>query len=321
MAAPTSPRDPSSGMPENASPKGPSPSETNEKLKDIADKTAKLAGRDKEGATNVLAAGSSIPPPSSQLPLAPNVEQAITYVAGGRPLPEFLQILKMPRELMKNFVENLSTRDLRSMEIAIGKVKIDGEHKGQLKLLESIINKAISKSILDGILADHPTWKSQVDTWKDISIEDKIWLLRVCELHLIGVNLPQVKAVYTQDLKNILEILKPQQKEEIEKTLSGIRELSPHPRRGHPSWNKCPDAICLLVNLERLYLNQSKITVPPDVSRNVDLLTLNASGIKKPFDLSHNIKLQFLGMLGCELDTVAGLEQASRSEETLPHVQ
>lgn len=168
------------------------------------------------------------------------------------------------------------------------------------------------------ILGDNPGWELQVHSWNGISLEDKLWLLRVCELRQLGCtgflleSILQSKSVPKISETFAHEILK--QKASIQNFLDSITELNLSQR----DLQKCPKAICLLTNLEKIDLTHNLLTIPPALNKNTKLrfvflegnalsvapnlkdltyleefdMTMNE--LQQPPDLSKNVNLRIL---------------------------
>lgn len=242
----------------------------------------------------VIPVTAPIPPIAGKVPMTPSVEQVTTSVKK----PTLLELLlKAPLVLQASAIESLPDHDLEALEIAISKGTGFGEeHKKAINNLHTQISRILNERILKRLFVDHPSWEITVQTWNAVSLPNKIWLLRIFELHQLDIQIPQID-FYDQSEKaldkftnRIPALLK--QKGEIEEALAEVKLVE---------WNdknlqKCPESICLLRNLECLNLSNNRLTEPPDVGRNLKLnsILLPDNKLKHPPDTSQNPELRTL---------------------------
>lgn len=157
---------------------------------------------------------------------------------------------------------------------------------------------------LQKITADHPSWGNIISSM-NASIDDKLWLLWVYELHELGVPLPHIT---TNDPQ--AEVLN--KKAEIQKALAEITDID---------WlgknlNRCPDAIRLLVNLENLNIGRNNLKIPPDTSQNSKLKRLYVfeNHLTVAPDTRHNPELTELNLTGNKITTPPDLSPNSKLE-------
>lgn len=146
------------------------------------------------------------------------------------------------------------------------------------------------------ILNDNPTWIPIVNTWKNISLEDQIWILQLFELRKLGVVLnslnndlpPSFNTGNIIDDSNICIVLSNRKK--IEMDLNTIIDLDVSKK----ALKKCPDAIRLLPRLKNLTLSSNLLITPPDLSNNPALISLKLdyNQLTEPPDVSKNSALE-----------------------------
>lgn len=185
----------------------------------------------------------------------------------------------MAKELKRKVFDSLNDIDL---------AVLTSTSKSNEQETSSVIHSRVIKQIL----ADHPTWR--VAEMDGVSLKDRVWLLQLYELTEIGVKIPQIKPVQPSELLS--------QREAIQKVLDGVKKLKCRKR----NLEKCPDAICLLRNLEHLDLARNLLTSPPNVRRNTHLKKIILTGNRLSIspDITKNLYLEFL-FLGENSLTVA----------------
>lgn len=184
-----------------------------------------------------------------------------------------------------------------------------------------------SKEMLDEILTDHPTWQNAVDSWKGVSIEDKVWLLMLYELHHLKsgrMESGQKDYIFVQNTfiphLGDLHSGEPQYshlpssrspellllKKDIEQFLDSINEIIVE---FDVQFTKCPKAIRLLRNLKDLIIFDCKLKEPPDLRWNTKLqcLSLMYNSLEQPSDLSCNVELGILRLNNNKLVTPPAL--------------
>lgn len=230
------------------------------------------------------------------LPFAPNPQKAVEAVKQEKRMRIDLEgLINMTPPVRNIILTNLPDNELKALEIALSKgTTVKDTHKVAFKTLHAQIQKIQQdrkEQLLKEIMADHPTWKSEVESWKEVSIDDKIWLLQIRELSLFGVKIP--------DVDFLPNLLKPEKKEEVTKALAEVVRLD----LATKSLQKCTQAIGLLGNLKVLLLANNRLTTPPNVSRNPNLETLSLTNnlLTTPPDVSYNPKLTSLQIVKNQL--------------------
>lgn len=224
--------------------------------------------------------------------------------------------LSLSSDLIKNNLQNLNMSELEilndffrlsdSEELVVTTYLKSGSKTGfpHLLHLEANFRIAIKEAlelckreaelipILDSILTDHPDWKAIVDEWKNVSTEDKIWVLQVYEFHKFynkcttnGIDKVLIGGL-PLDPSIILGA-----KARIKAKLATITELK---IKHYQPIQKVP-SLHLLPNLTRLHI-KSPLNTPLNLKHNVELivLTLIDTKLTTPPDVSHNRKLQQL---------------------------
>lgn len=289
-------------------------SKANAKLQDTVVKVTSIGSESgtKEVSANVgVHAGLSIPSPVGQIASIHVQTLKMSHSS------LFERVLLTSNDVKSVIVTCLCNCDLSAFQVALGKGTnlVDSTYHPHFKNLHSSIRLINQKRILAGILADHPDWQTPVMSWKGISIEEKVWLLQLYELHNLGVRLPQIDTLHSgnNNFKGpspcSLELLKPNQRNEIEQTLSKTETLDCSSKK----LKKCPDAICLLVNLKRLCLKNNKLKEAPDTTHNLRLeeLDLSVNDLTAPPYLRCNVRLQKLYLNGNDLKIAPDLRKNS----------
>lgn len=206
---------------------------------------------------------------AATLPSIPDPQKVVASVKQG-----LQTLLEMASPVRNIILTGLSNIELENFEVALSKgTTLKEEYKPLLQGVKDQIAKIKQKrkeQLLEEILADHPTWQSKVKGWNNVSLEDKIWLLQVFELSCLGICFNSATSIPPSDPSHLL---KSSTKNSIIDDLSKVEKLDLSRR----SLTKCPKAIELLVNLETLDLSYNSLTVPPDVSRNLNLKVVNLS--------------------------------------------
>lgn len=238
----------------------------------------------------------------------------------------------MTAPVREKVLRNLTARDLNAFDSALSQSRKVGQDlepafaalKRQVTKIKELI---LNEELLKEILSDHPEWETIVNGWKDVALEDKIWLLELQELHSFGVSITEhclkylgepgegqelekklsiirniIDAFFSTSTNNLLKLLEPDTKNAILNGLSNIKELE-------LSWRglkKCPQSIYLLSRLETLLLFHNQLTSPPETRRFIHLKKLNIASnqLTAPPDLRCNVNLQIL-FLGSNKLTVA----------------
>lgn len=217
------------------------------------------------------------------------------------------QLFVMPPPLRKMVLEKLDDRDLRALATSLcTHRKIEKEYEPNLNSFKTQIPQVQNERFLQEILTDNPSWKAIVDNWKNVSLEDTVWLLRLYELRNLKINIPQIDGqssapcIPTEHTPNLLE---PLMKEAIFKALAEAKNFIWTYERQRLT--KVPEAICLLVNLKTLILNATELTSLPNVSSNVKLecLSLTMTKLTTPPDISRNVHLEHLNLSGNQFTT------------------
>lgn len=213
-------------------------------------------------------------------------------------------LLTQPKPIQEIMLSGLSLKELVALKESLGK-------GADLNPLRVLVEQTIPlRTILTTILKDKQ-WTDNIDSWKHVSLKDKVWLLRVINLRNLGIPIPPVDAVHSksEDIlkcphipsKASLKLLQPEFRNEINKVLASITEagLSFRKLRG------CPDELCLLTNLQVLNLSSNAVAIPPDVSqfRELKVLNLNNNQLVRPPDVKNNSKLTELHLSNNGLDT------------------
>lgn len=225
---------------------------------------------------------------------------------------EFL--LKMPKEIKNQFLSDLSDKDLDAFEISLGKGKnIAKKDQPAFQNLHTLITEIRNKRILNELLNDHPEWQPMINAWGNIVITDKIWLIRLYELHALEVPLPQLTLLHAASKSvapspDSLKLL--QQKKEIGEELSKVKIFISYAM----NLKKSPKAICLLPNLNRITIMGSPdLHEPPDVRHfpKLQVLFLDSNGLTVSPDVRWNPELEVLSLEGNKLTLPPDVSQNS----------
>lgn len=289
------------------------PQQEQEKLKGVADKVSLATG----GPAFQKITKASVPQTAATATSAPGPLNAATTVKQSLKKDMDLEtLLKITAPVRDIILNGLSSSELNDFDYALSKGTKEKNKIAFDKLKDQIteIKKKRNEELLKEILADHPTWKVVVDSWKNVSLEDTIWLLQLYELHNLGVDIHPIDEI--DDLRKpssppftpfavTPHLLK--SKQEITAHLSNIKNLD-YAGKG---LKKCPKAISLLVNLEHLNLGYNKLTSPPDVSQNLNLkfLSLGSNQLKAPPDVKRNGKLENLHLENNQLTELPNISQ------------
>lgn len=242
------------------------------------------------------------------------------------------RLIPQPAEVRQLILKGLSIEELISLEIALA-----SSHLAVWNKLAVFVKNVRDQIILDNLLLDHPTWVNQISAWKDISVEDKIWLIRLYELYRLNTTIPQIDNLYpkfdsSSDTSSLLkrftfnisendklgfaqysyrlsqiptertpELLK--QKNEINEMLNTYPTLCV-PLGTQLDSNKLPDAIYLLKNLKRLCIhNRDKLECLPNLKafKRLEELQIDNTPLSSPPNTSHNEQLKSIVLKGCNL--------------------
>lgn len=213
------------------------------------------------------------------------------------------QLIIMPLPLRKIVISNLTYEDIVALETVLHQYRqVSKDLDSSLMALKRQVRERktyFQKELIRDILQRNP-WNKIVNSWKKVSLEDKIWLLQLYELDYQGVKIPQITSIYDRNgpLLGIkprsIKLLNPKIKGDVAKILSKVTKIDWTKRK----LRKYPQAICLLTNLQELYLGSNELTAPPDVSRNVHLkiLDLHHNNLETPPDIRSNIHLEILNL-------------------------
>lgn len=235
----------------------------------------------------------------------------------------FHYLLRMPSKLKPEGVNKLTDRELYVHEQALRlEMPTNCPDPTAWWELHSIIRDTLHKRILQTLLLDHPTWKQEVDGWTAISAEMQVWIVRLYELyHLNTECVPQIAKLYSHGspksthvpCKKSLGLIT--KETEIQKTLHSIEELN----LTNQNLSKCPDAICLLANLTKLFLANNKLKTAPDISQNTKLKTLSLveNWLTSPPDVRFNPDLEKLYLGANQISTAPEVSRNEKLTELL----
>lgn len=233
------------------------------------------------------------------------------------------RIHKLPGVLSAMILQDVNCRDLRAFNVAVSSKArnptLDQAQKA-LKQQENTLQQLLQGIVDESRWGQASGFEYSDEPWKNIAVEDMIWLVRV---HLLACYLPrclpQVSAIAANNpYSKCLALLK--QRKEIDTHLASIREIDCD--------KDFPEAIYLLVNLEKItmtnlgsnrapdlsrfsklkYVNfaGNKLTTSPDVTKNplLEYLNLGCNFLTRPPDLSQNPNLISLDLMCNEVTTV-----------------
>lgn len=247
-------------------------------------------------------------------------------------------------------IADVPDKSLKVFEIALGKgTRVLTNQQPTFKQFHGQVQKENDlRRELNNLLEKHPGWRKTVESWMHVSTQDKIWILRMHELTLLGVDIPYLKDLYRniQAVPVTVEAFKPmavygdledevvpvgddgavaeepngqtpalmpimgnemsftenhaispkaidllRSKEEIQKALGSVVQLKLAAKH-----SVSRETFCLLPNLEELDLESTKLTCPPDLSKNLKLkrLILNNNELGEFPDLKSNTALERL---------------------------
>lgn len=214
------------------------------------------------------------------------------------------QLLEMAPPLRDLVLKSLTYEDLLALNEALPKyLQTQKELEPNFSILKRQINtqkefhlkERVNETLKDQPGWATPEWTTAVNGWKNVTFEDKLWLLQLYELCNLGVQIPQIPR--QGNLKffpssSSPELLKPDARIAITAALNKVTKLQWSAKQ----LQKCTRAICLLKNLQSLDLTNNRLTTPPDVSKNVNLekLKLRNNLLTHSPDVSKNVKLQDL---------------------------
>lgn len=213
-------------------------------------------------------------------------------------------LINVPHPVRNLVFQQLKYPDLSALVSALGQGRVTEEmYKDAFSSLktqvEKILQRGVNERILEEILQDHPLWRPVVDAWK-VSLEDKIWLLRTYELYILNET-PLIPSLMSPSF------LIPVIRESITAAHQKMEKLEVC----HKGLQKCPKAICLLVNLKHLNLSHNELKTPPDLSqnRNLETLDLSYNPLEAPPNVRGNLRLQVLKLMHNQLINPPDIKQ------------
>lgn len=230
--------------------------------------------------------GSSKPPqlPNREELTKSNHNSTITH-------NQFLtHILKLPHPIKKFVLAGLSDRQLQAIKIVLFKgTNIDETYKSTFPILTSMCSGIIEnrkKQLLENLLKAHPDWKSAVDTWQNVSLDDKIWLLRLYdyqnhEYFGYHYSIREVRDLHdlrylgtavmpTKDSVKLLELANRQKISQFFASISSIRCIV-------STFSSYPEGICYLNQITAFKDQSGQLTVPPNLKHCVKLTKIEIS--------------------------------------------
>lgn len=235
----------------------------------------------------------------------------------------FNGILQMPAPLKGKVVECLSLREASALEIALGKgTRIHTDCKiARLALLNLVekdarllrLHRYYNNRVLPNIYRDHPDWKALADQWQNVSLDDKVWILRAHDL-MHYMQTWQFKGdCDLMKLNNVSMSFGPERSGNFEHVFHRIFYINIEQQ--YAPKLKFPDSISLFVNLKILRLQYCDLEKFPNLTDNDQLEEIHfhsvqwvASTIYRKFppqnppDVSMNRRLKVLRLVDCCLN-------------------
>lgn len=246
-------------------------------------------------------------------------------------------------ELKSKIFDLLNDRDLIAFQFSLGKgTSFERAHDVAFQKLQTLLDQQREFAT---ILTQNPKWAVSAHSWKNVSLANKIWLLRIYELYHWTVHrifdaetppslkglvknwtkceegLPQIAPLYSSSsnkeehlpCERSLELLEPKRKKEVETCLDEITSFNG--QTSFQGWDesnipKSFSALRLLPNLNWFHI-EKRLRVPPDFTANVKMVDLMISRnlFRTPPNVRHFPHLKQLTLASNLLTTAPDLTQ------------